>query len=48
MTNAYMFFRIREGVPNSMMFGIREQLTETDVWNLTAYLTGLLGGKWGG
>jgi mono/diheme cytochrome c family protein len=48
MTNAYMFFRIREGVPNSMMFGVREQLTETDVWNLTAYLTGLLGGKWGG
>jgi cbb3-type cytochrome c oxidase subunit II len=48
MSNPYMFYRIREGVPNTMMYGFRPVLTETEVWDLTAYLTGLTGGKWGG
>lgn len=48
VSNAYMFFRIREGVQNTMMYGFRTQLSETDVWDLTAYVTGLTGGKWGG
>jgi len=48
MSNAYLFYRIREGVPGTMMYAFRPVLTETEVWNLTAYLTGLTGGKWGG
>lgn len=48
MGNAYMVFRIREGVPNTTMYGFRRQLSETDVWDITAYMTGLLGAKWGG
>jgi mono/diheme cytochrome c family protein len=48
MGNAYMVFRIREGVPNTTMYGFRQQLSETDVWDIAAYMTGLLGGKWGG
>jgi cytochrome c oxidase cbb3-type subunit 2 len=48
MSDAYLFWRIREGVPNTMMYGFRPALTETEVWDLTAYVTGLTGGKWGG
>jgi cytochrome c oxidase cbb3-type subunit 2 len=48
MSNPYMFYRIREGVPGTMMYAFRPVLTETEVWNLTAYITGLTGGKWGG
>jgi len=48
MSNAYLFYRIREGVPNTMMYAFRPALTETEVWDLTAYVTGLTGGKWGG
>jgi cbb3-type cytochrome c oxidase subunit II len=48
MTNAYLFYRIREGVRATMMYGFGEQLSELDVWDLTAYITGLRGGKWGG
>jgi cbb3-type cytochrome c oxidase subunit II len=48
MGNAYMVFRIREGVPHTMMYGFRQRLSETEVWDVTAYMTGLLGGKWGG
>jgi mono/diheme cytochrome c family protein len=48
MTNAYMFYRIREGVPNTMMYGFLNTLSETGTWDLTAYVTGLTGGTWGG
>jgi cbb3-type cytochrome c oxidase subunit II len=48
MSNAYMFYRIREGVANTPMYGFRQDLTETQVWDLTAYITGLTGGTWGG
>ena len=48
MSNAYLFYRIREGAPNTMMYGFRNQLTETEVWDLAAYVTGLTGGTWGG
>jgi cbb3-type cytochrome c oxidase subunit II len=48
MSNAYMFYRIREGVPGTMMYAFRPALTELEVWDLTAYITGLTGGKWGG
>ena len=48
MTNAYMFYRIREGAANTMMYAFRSTLTETEVWDLTAYVTGLTGGRWGG
>jgi mono/diheme cytochrome c family protein len=48
MSNAYLFYRIREGVPGKMMYAFRTQLTELEVWNLTAYVVGLTGGTWGG
>jgi cytochrome c oxidase cbb3-type subunit 2 len=48
MTNAYMMYRIREGVPDTMMYAFRSTLTETQEWDLIAYVTGLTGGKWGG
>lgn len=43
-----MMYRIREGVPNTMMYAFRGTLTETEQWDLIAYVTGLTGGKWGG
>jgi hypothetical protein len=30
------------------MYGFQPLLTETDVWNVTAYIVGITGGKWGG
>ncbi len=48
MSNAYIFWRVREGVPDSMMYGFKDLLGEQEVWDVTAYLIGLTGGKWGG
>jgi cytochrome c oxidase cbb3-type subunit 2 len=48
MTDAYTFYRIREGVPDTMMYGFDPILSELDIWNLSAYIRELTGGKWGG
>ncbi len=47
-SDAYTFYRIRAGVPETMMYGFDPLLTELDIWNLTAYLRELTGGTWGG
>ncbi len=48
MNLPYIFWRIREGVSGSMMYGFRPLLTEIEVWNLTAHVVNLTGGKFGG
>lgn len=44
----YIFWRVREGVPQSMMIPFRDLLTEQELWNVTAYTVNLTGGKFGG
>ena len=48
MTNAYIVYRVSEGVPGQTMYSFKKQLTELEIWNATAYVVGLTGGKWGG
>lgn len=48
MNLAYMFATTRNGLPNTHMYGFQPLLTETDIWNVTAYIIELTGGKWGG
>jgi cbb3-type cytochrome c oxidase subunit II len=48
MTDAYIYYRAREGVSGTMMYGFRPLLTELEIWDLTAYVRGLTGGTWGG
>ena len=31
-----------------MMYGFQPLLTETEIWNVTAYIVELTGGTWGG
>ncbi len=48
MNQPYIFSAIRGGIPHTMMYGFQPLLSETDIWNITAYLVGLTGGTWGG
>jgi cytochrome c oxidase cbb3-type subunit I/II len=48
MSDAYIFYRIRAGAPDTMMYGFDPLLQEIDIWNLTAYVRQLTGGTWGG
>jgi len=48
MANSYMFAAIRNGLPNTHMYGFEPLLTETEIWNVTAYIVEMTGGKWGG
>lgn len=48
MENAYIFFRVRKGVDDSMMYGFQPVLTEKEIWDVTAYVVNLAGGKFGG
>jgi cbb3-type cytochrome c oxidase subunit II len=48
MSDAYIFYRIRAGAPDTMMYGFDPLLQEIDIWNLTAYIRQLTGGTWGG
>jgi cytochrome c oxidase cbb3-type subunit 2 len=48
MNLPYIFAVTRGGIPNTHMYGFQPLLTETDIWNVTAYLVELTGGKWGG
>jgi mono/diheme cytochrome c family protein len=48
MNLPYVFGTIRGGIPDTHMYGFQPLLTETDIWNVTAYTIELTGGKWGG
>ena len=48
MNTAYVFSAIRGGIPDSMMYGFLPVLTETQIWNVTAYTLELDGQNWGG
>ena len=48
MNLPYIFSVTRGGIPNSHMYGFEPLLDETDIWNVTAHVVGLTGGKWGG
>jgi mono/diheme cytochrome c family protein len=48
MDEAYIFAVMRGGIPKTHMFGFQPLLSETDIWNVTAYIVELTGGKWGG
>ena len=48
MNLPYIFAAVRRGIPGTMMYGFDPLLTETDIWDLTAYTVTLTGGKWGG
>ncbi len=48
MEDQYVFYRVRAGVSGSMMYGFEPVLSETDIWNVTAYTVELTGRKFGG
>jgi mono/diheme cytochrome c family protein len=48
MNYPYIFSAIRNGIPHTMMYGFEPVLTETEIWNVTAYTVELTGGKFGG
>jgi len=48
MNYPYIFSAIRGGVSHTMMYGFQPVLTETEIWNVTAYTVELTGGKFGG
>jgi len=48
MNLPYIFGTVRGGIPNSHMYGFEPVLTETEIWNVTAYTVELTGGTWGG
>ncbi len=48
MSQAYIFSAVRGGIPHTMMYGFQPLLTETEIWNVTAYTIELTGGTWGG
>ena len=48
MAVPYIFAVTRGGIPNSHMYGFQPVISETDIWNVTAYIVRLTGGKWGG
>jgi mono/diheme cytochrome c family protein len=48
MNNPYVFSAIRGGIPHTMMYGFEPLLTETQIWDVTAYTIELTGGNFGG
>jgi mono/diheme cytochrome c family protein len=48
MNYPYIFSTVRGGLSHTMMYGFEPVLTETDIWNVTAYTVELTGGKFGG
>lgn len=48
MALPYIFSTVRGGLPKTHMYGFEPLLSETDIWDVTAYVVGLTGGKWGG
>jgi high-affinity iron transporter len=48
MNYPYIFSVIRSGIPSTHMYGLLPLLTESEIWNVTAYTVELTGGKFGG
>jgi cbb3-type cytochrome c oxidase subunit II len=48
MNYPYIFSAVRGGISHTMMYGFQPLLTETEIWNVTAYTVELTGGKFGG
>lgn len=48
MNDPYIFSAVRGGIHNTMMYGFEPVLTETEIWNVTAYVDEITGGKFGG
>ena len=48
MNYPYIFGVIRGGVPQTHMYGFLPLLSETEIWDVTAYTVTLTGGRWGG
>jgi len=48
MGEAYIYWRTWEGVPNSTMYPFKEYLSDSDVWDITAYLNDLTSTGQGG
>jgi mono/diheme cytochrome c family protein len=48
MTDSYIFSAVRGGISHTMMYGFQPLLTETQIWNVTAYTVELTGRKFGG
>ncbi len=48
MEDQYVFYRVRAGVSGSMMYAFEPVLSETDIWNVSAYTIELAGRKFGG
>ena len=44
MGEAYIYWRIMEGVPDSMMYAFQGTLTDNDAWDITLNLIDKLGG----
>jgi len=48
LDSAYIFWRVFDGVPESIMPPFRWALEDGDIWDVGAYLSSLLGGQGGG
>ena len=48
MALPYIFAATHNGISNTMMYGFQPVLTETEIWDVTAYTVELTGGKFGG
>jgi mono/diheme cytochrome c family protein len=48
MPEQYIYWRIAEGVPDTVMGPFSALLSENDIWDLTKYLQNLVGGSAGG
>ena len=48
MNYPYIFGVVRGGITQTHMYGFQPVLTETEIWNVTAYTVELTGGKFGG
>jgi cbb3-type cytochrome c oxidase subunit II len=47
MAPSYIFATVRKGLHDTHMYGFQPLLDETQIWDVTAYVTNLTGGKWG-
>jgi len=41
MGEAYIYWRTWEGVPDSTMYAFKEDLSDSEVWDIVTYLDGL-------
>jgi mono/diheme cytochrome c family protein len=48
MGEAYISWRIREGIPETIMYPFEWLLSDSDIWDITVYLNNLTSTKQGG